>query len=319
MNDALLAIQEAGLRSLATAMNGGHCLALIGAGPVSRDFGSWKELLLKLNENMNNGDPPPGMLEKYPDDQVMKELAETLYTRDKGLFCRLMLGHFGREENIPQVYNSVLRAKFRGILTTNFDNQLINTANLCGLGPKFTQMAYPALKPEVQGAVVHLHGRIKTEEDVENIIFTQSQFARGYISTGVLPSFLNTIFYSYHLCFIGYSFSETEIQDIFKASKRHFQDQFGNADRRQVFALIDESNWESVASADGSGTQYDVVSRMKSKFETFGITPIPYLKVNDQYPGLRQVIERLPVQYPLPNAAPAAWLPSNEQNMGGIE
>ena len=315
MNGELLAIQQVGLRDLTIAMNGGHCLALVGSGPVSRDYGTWPSLLGTLHERMGQG-VLPFPLDPIPSDQLLKDWAERLATADEAMFCRLMHERFSRQESIPQVYNAILRARFKAILTTNFDDQLITMANVCGLGRHFTPMAYPALKPELAGAIVHLHGRILTPADVKDIVFTTSQFARAYLPTGMLRSMLTSIFFSYHLCFIGYSFSETEIQEISAAAKAHFQLHFRDpAARRRVFALIKETDWESVTSADG--TTYDVVSRMKAKFEAHGITPIPYSLVNDQYAGLRQLIEQLPVQYPLSAPAQPAWLPSNEQHLGG--
>ena len=316
MKAELQVMQDEGLEQLTTAMKSDHCLALIGSGPVEKDYGTWPKLLKKLNEGMPNVARPQSCADDNPDADALKDWAETLYQSDGNKFCNLMADHFTREENFPNVYFSVLKAKFRAILTTNFDNQLINSANACNIGSSFRPMVYPTIKPEITGSVVHLHGRVRCAEDVSRIVFTKSQFTKAYSGPQApLPSILNLLFLYYHICFIGYSFSETEIQEIFKTAKLNFKNNYNNQDAcRRTFAFIEESKWESIENA--ANEEMDVSSRMHTRFTEYGIILIPYSKETDQYAGLRRLIERLPVKHRTSSLAPNPWEPSNEINLG---
>lgn len=89
------------------------------------------------------------------------------------------------------------------IVTTNFDDHLRNSAKLEGLGWPHSWWA-PALPlaDDFEG-VVHLHGLVGSRE--RDLVLTESDFGRAYVTHGWAARFLTAMFARYTVLFVGYS------------------------------------------------------------------------------------------------------------------
>lgn len=101
---------------------------------------------------------------------------------------RLILRLFRRPEDIR-------------IVTTNFDPHFTTAARELNLAPKHYFAPALPLGNNFRG-IVHLHGEASNEP--ENLVLTDDDFGRAYLSEGWARTFLQTLFTNYPVLFIGY-------------------------------------------------------------------------------------------------------------------
>ena len=314
MTPELIDIQRSGMKALSQAMKTTLCAAIVGSGPVAKEYGTWQSLLDSIFYSISLNQTPEQKVASAQGERTLPEWADFLFGLSADIYTDSLHRIFSRGEVIPKVYNSIIRAKFRSITTTNFDDQLMEAVEMCGLTDHLGQMVWPALLPEMKGMIVHLHGRIKVRADVGRIVLRKSQFEKAYEPEEILPDILRSAFRTYHMCFIGYSFSEEEIQNIFKSAKESFRRNFDDpGSQRSAFAFIQERDWMSSVSASRI---IDDVTRMYERFSSFGITPIPFAPADDQFSGLRKLIDELPVEHLITQKRTPPWNPQNEKPLG---
>ncbi|MCP4661640.1 MAG: hypothetical protein GY856_40075, partial [bacterium] len=157
-------------------------------------------------------------------------------------------------ENLVALFGSAAAVR---IVTTNFDrhfqgaiaadhglgNVEIHTAPALPVGSSFT-------------GLVHLHGalgRAPEERDPEELVLTDADFGRAYLTEGWAGRFVVELFREYTVLFVGYSYGDTVMSYL----TRGLAPTFG----RQRFALTE--------------------SGQREKWELLGIGPIEYDAADD--------------------------------------
>src|SRR5690606_38669187 len=88
------------------------------------------------------------------------------------------------------------------IVTTNYDRHFTTAAIEGGLAlPVYRAPALP-LGDDFHG-IVFLHGSV--EDKPENLVLTDADFGRAYLSQGWARTFLQALYTRFHVLFIGYS------------------------------------------------------------------------------------------------------------------
>ena len=131
-----------------------------------------------------------------------------------------------REKNKPsrsgRIYELIAQWPVPVYLTTNYDDELQN--HLANLGISYhlhsnTEDHFSLLIPGVSGAIVKLHGDLRSEE---GLILTREQY--NEISNGANWKFwrtkLTSIFQMNRIVVIGHSLSDTNIKHVLEAAKR---------------------------------------------------------------------------------------------------
>ena len=89
------------------------------------------------------------------------------------------------------------------LITTNFDNRFVEA----GLAKESVDAApkLPVPKPHTWSSLVHLHGRIASNEDGSNLVFTAADFGRAYLTERWAARFVTELFREFTVVFVGYS------------------------------------------------------------------------------------------------------------------
>ena len=92
------------------------------------------------------------------------------------------------------------------LITTNFDNRFIEAGlneNLVDASPKL-----PVPKTHRWSSLVHLHGRIKPQDDGLDLVITAADFGRAYLTEAWAARFITELFREFIVVFVGYSVSD---------------------------------------------------------------------------------------------------------------
>ena len=89
------------------------------------------------------------------------------------------------------------------LITTNFDNRFVEAGlveELVDAAPKL-----PVPKPHSWASLVHLHGRIRPNDDGSNLVLTAADFGRAYLTEQWAARFVTELFREFTIVFAGYS------------------------------------------------------------------------------------------------------------------
>lgn len=146
------------------------------------------------------------------------------------------------------------------MVTTNFDSHFTTKAKELGiLGEVFNAPALP-VGDRFKG-IVYTHGNV--DKDAEDLVLTDSDFGRAYLTEGWATRFLQALFSAYTVLFVGYSHNDV----VMKYLARGLPPDSGKG----RFALADA----------GKDDHWDFL----------GITPIPY-SPEDEHIALRAAITK---------------------------
>lgn len=206
-------------------LQSGNAWVMVGSGPsIEMGYPSWEKLaalavelatteqrgydLTNINKAMGKKD--------YP--LVFQEVTNVVGGPR-------LLQHL-REKNKPsrsgRIYELIAQWPVPVYLTTNYDDELQN--HLANLGMSYhlcsnTEDHFSMLIPGVSGAIVKLHGDLRSEE---GLILTREQY--NEISNGANWKFwrtkLTSIFQMNRIVVIGHSLSDTNIKHVLEAAKR---------------------------------------------------------------------------------------------------
>lgn len=165
-------------------------------------------------------------------------------------------------DNLLQLFRSPERVR---IVTTNFDLHFEAAAkDVFGTLPSVYRAPALPLGGSFNG-IVHVHGALP---NVTELVLTDSDFGRAYLTQGWARRFLVEVFRSYTILFIGYTHSEVVMNYLARA--------LPGAESDQRFALTDENgDWRHL-----------------------GVTPILFRKgagseaYRDLHEGIYQLAER---------------------------
>lgn len=133
-------------------------------------------------------------------------IAASILTRD----C---LKHNPLHETIVNLFPSSDKVK---IVTTNYDQMFEQVVEEMGVNvPVYNAPALP-LGNDING-IIHIHGNVS---DSKNMVITDEDFGRAYLTEGYAARFLVRLFESYTVLFIGYSYNDTILRYLTRAMSR---------------------------------------------------------------------------------------------------
>lgn len=167
-------------------------------------------------------------------DQYLGEL-ESLEIPVKEMTCEL-LNKEGVEPNI--LHKSIVKL-FKDtsevkIITTNYDLMFERALEYKNRGtcPVYT---YPALPfGDNFNGIIHLHGNVK---DSQNIILTDADFGKAYLTNGYVTRFLVELYTSgYIVLFVGYSYGDITMRYLSRAIPSTYKNKY-------ILTSDDKKNW----------------------------------------------------------------------------
>jgi len=158
------------------------------------------------------------------------------------------------------IIDLALAAPVLRIVTTNYDRHL--TAVLEDRGAVFEEFAASALPvgDDFEG-LIHLHGGL--HQDPSRLVVTDADFGRAYLVDAWAARFLERMFHSFTVLFVGYSHADMVMTYFARAL----------GPRSARFALTDETHEDQ-------------------RWHQLGITPVRYDVVNDSHKALDESVER---------------------------
>ena len=117
-----------------------------------------------------------------------------------------------KPSSAPLRVHQALLALSRGergirLVTTNFDNRFVeadpDTKFAIDSAPKL-----PIPKPLEWSSLVHLHGRIRSNDGESDLVLTAADFGRAYLTERWAARFITELFREFTVVFVGYSVSD---------------------------------------------------------------------------------------------------------------
>lgn len=213
------------IRKLKEAINHNKLVVFAGSG-VSRDAGipTWDELKEELKKDINIDDKETDALriaQLYYNERDEKEYLEQI---------RKILKH--KETSYLPIHDLILKLRPAHIITTNFDDlfEQVIKEKLYPYSPVTKDMDFPyALNTNL---LVKMHGDL----DTGNIVLKEDDFLAYSRNHPLFDSFIKSQFASKVILFIGYSFSDPDLQSIIQ----HVREILGS--NYQYAYLLDTSN-----------------------------------------------------------------------------
>lgn len=247
---------------LLTAIRDHKLVVFAGTGVSMGDpanLPSYKNLALKVAEGtgevMQNHEPEDRFLGrlKYKQVDVHNRAVQELSRRNPT--------PTSLHRDLLRLYSEVQQIR---IVTTNYDLLFEEAANdVLGNTPEVYSAPALPLGDRFYG-IVHIHGSVKYSEE---IVLTDSDFGRAYLTEGWARRFLVNLFHNFTVLFIGYSHNDTIVSYLARALP---ESEVGHR-----FALTEEND-------------------DPQRWKVLGIDPIVYKKPNqNDYSALYECIRRL--------------------------
>jgi hypothetical protein len=190
--------------SLLEAQRNGSLVVFAGAGvsmPPPSDYPSFERLALQIAEgsalDREEDEPPDRFLGR------LQNVGTRVHERARGLLSL-------SSSRPNQLHVDLLRLFDAGsgirLVTTNFDTHFTTAAEET-LEDEVAIYRAPALPPGHRfDGIVHLHGSV--EQDPQELVLTDGDFGRAYLTEGWARRFLQTMFERYTVLFVGYSHND---------------------------------------------------------------------------------------------------------------
>ena len=235
-------------KELLSAIRAGRLVIFAGSG-VSRerpaclpDFtGLAKSVARGTGEPLNTSEPPDQFLGRLQDrgQNVGERAADEILKDDP----QPTVLHF----DLLRLYSEPRVVR---LVTTNFDRLFEKADNEPG-GPGTEVFTAPALPlGNCFNGIVHIHGSVDRPSDM---VLTDKDFGRAYITEGWARRFLVDLFSSYTVLFVGYSHKDVVMSYLTRAMPPETTSRFALADRE------DRERWRNL-----------------------GVTPILFAKQSDK-------------------------------------
>jgi hypothetical protein len=290
-------------QDLIEAFEKGECVLFAGAGMSARaGYPTWGKFLQDLLEwaIMSNAIPPDtgrslrASIAAQEWDAVADSLVSALMERSALLFYDHLRKVFLETRPVPAVHRSIARMKFSAIMTTNFD-ELFEKA-YAGQGtsvytPKDTESLFRSLTKR-EFFILHLYG---TLGKVETVAVSPDQFEASVKANRAFSEFMETLFFSRTIVFLGASLSGIEAYLKGITLPRDLS--------RKHYALVELSGSAWHANAEVLNRRY-------------GIVVIPYT-TSGSYGEVGEFLDLFPSQAGWgfnigPASQPGNMVPSNE-------
>ena len=206
---------------LMNELDSGRIVFFCGAG-ISAGPGSGLPSFAKLAEHVytaNRVKPDPVERQALDLEEQNPERQRPLYDKALGLLERPeRLGSQALRRTVIECLSKpptdrlrvhealiVLARQEKGVrlITTNFDNRFVDAGlegELVDAAPKL-----PVPKPHSWASLVHLHGRIMSNDDGSNLVLTAADFGRAYLTERWAARFVTELFREFTVVFVGYS------------------------------------------------------------------------------------------------------------------
>lgn len=232
------------LSNLVQAIKDDECFAFIGAGiSIGAGFPDWKQLtghLAGLCEDLN----------RYKKEFV-DELNRLVETDDLWWLDWLRRAHFSHyqsrlEDIFPtdassyrptRTHQCLLRLRFRGYITTNYDMCLERAANRkreSVVSYSHADVDLDALLNPNNRVIYHVHGKA---DNNPSLITTPLDYY-GLYSQSNLTGRLTSLLSKYSALFVGYSFRDYEIRKILENLANAYRDESRWKNARSHFAIL---------------------------------------------------------------------------------
>ena len=139
------------------------------------------------------------------------------------LYRRFDEGYFPINRTVP-LYEDLVRIPFKSIATTNYDSCIEEAASLQNVTFQQIQI-YPLVSPNNLEAkrLYYLHGKIELGASnplPESLVLTTESYSLAYREDSPLPVFINSIFDSHNILFIGFGLEEPTLDKLLELSKK---------------------------------------------------------------------------------------------------
>lgn len=263
-------------------------LALLGAGTsVDSGYPDWSRLLAMLEEEAHGMISPKyqSFLRSLNDPAWQAEEYRRLI--GENAFKVVIANQFGSKGKVGRILHTIVRLKFRHILTTNYDSCIEEAYKIAGskiqvvdwteeqnMRRFFLDLSCDGVIPYV----VYLHGRYY---DAANVVLTESSYASRYVRSDDAQRKLFAILITQPVIFIGFSVNDPDLNHLMREVNARL-----GAGTPQHFAL----------------TGYEVDEQrqlIKNRFQgKYGIQPVFYRIVratdgSENHSDLLNLLERL--------------------------
>lgn len=289
-------------QQLDNLIQSGECIVFVGSGLSSDFYPSWDKLI-ELLCNKCGVD--------FPDDEEEKrklsadeffEYAEKAYVKDKNEYFNILKNVFSKRVSFPPEYNYLSEIRFKSFLTINFDPLLaeINRKHK----PKYRTHRTDLLTKEIEeGNVFYIHGYVQEGGEVEDkqLVLTKSDINEAYDPyKGNIHSFLDQLFKSYNVLFIGCGLRERELSRLLEVCQNARDNALGSrGNARPLHYILVSEDKSKIPSSVDNPEEFDIykerIEERNKRFEKLGINVVNYPydenHPTNPYYGLEEYLE----------------------------
>lgn len=272
------------IRELTKELQEENLAIFAGAGlSIPAGFVNWKELLKPIADDLNLD------IEKEASDLI--SLAQYHYNANqsnRSKLNQLLIANFCKKEANPTINHRILaRLPVSIYWTTNYDNLIESSLKEAGKIPdvKYTNQQLAFTKPRRDVVVYKMHGDV---EHPDKAILTKDDYERYHLDMQPFLNALSGDLVSKTFLFIGFSFSDPNLDYILSRVRIHYQ-----KNQRQHFCLlrkVDRNECEDNADFEYKERKQDFFVQDLLRF---GVRSV----LVDEYKEITEILENLEKQY----------------------
>lgn len=234
INQTIRRSYEESKRIIQEAQENNQLVLFVGAG-ASIDSGmpSWSDALDKMKKRLGYEEKEDRLL---PDDPL--KIPQYYFNqRGKNEYKRLMSGIFkyGKTLPITSLHQKLMKFNTSTIITTNYDHLIEQAAEENGEAMQVissdTDLAYKNLGKEL----IKMHG----DFEHDNFVLKEEDYLNYSSNFRLIENYIKSIIGTKIVLFIGYSFNDPDIKQVFKWSKEILKD-----DMRRAYLINIDSEYE---------------------------------------------------------------------------
>lgn len=284
-------------------VHSGECIVFVGSGLSGKNYLPWDKLIEMLCDKCGVEDFPKDDEEKsqLSADELF-EYADRAYDKNKAVYLKFLEDEFSKRVNFPPEYNFLAEIQFKSFITINFDPLLAEIKRRHR--PKLRTHRTPLLVKEIEkGNVFYIHGYVPVGGVVvdKQLVLTKSDVDEAYDPyEGNIHSFLDQLFKSYNVLFIGCGLKERELSRLLEVCQNAREKALGSNDKTSLshFILVKEDKSKEpsqTSDPEGFDTYMQRLNERNERYKKLGINVLgyPYDKTHptNPYYGLEQYLE----------------------------
>jgi NAD-dependent SIR2 family protein deacetylase len=216
------------------------------------------------------------------------------------LYRRFDERYFAINPTVP-LYEDLVRIPFKSIITTNYDHCIEEAAGLQNI--EFQQIqTYPIIKPNNLEAkrLYYIHGRIDHSDipgSSESIVLTTDDYSNAYREESHLPVFINGLFESHNILFIGFGLEEPTLDKLLELSKKQkdFVKEFEDQHLYKIAILPMELKYvsEKLQTAEAIESYLEsLAKRDQEMLRKYGVVVVRY-RANQFHSEIKEIIKNI--------------------------